>query len=237
MASSWRRRGSQLGYYVLELISSINPRAVAISKVTMRYLPLVKACIPCAVDPDVFKPGGERTRYPSILFVAGTLAGRKRGHLLLRAFQEVREELPHAELTVVCPDDISGTGITSVSDLSPTALAELYRSHWILCSTSSYEGFGVPYVEALASGLPVVTTTNDGAMEVLRSGELGVLTPAAHLGRSMVALLTDEARRHELIDSGINASAMYAVATVASQYERLYDKTAPPRAIAGFPIA
>ncbi len=225
------RRGAQLCYYGLEWVSSVNPLAVAISDATRQYLPLVRATIPCAVDGSAFYPGGERTAEPSILFVAGTLEGRKRGSLLLETFSAIRTALPDARLTIVSRDRVSGPGISCFSGLRAPELGALYRSHWLLCSTSSYEGFGVPYVEALASGLPVVSTPNDGAREVLRDGALGVISSPGDLVRDIVALLSDADRRARLSGCGLAAAGAYSVAAVANQYERLY-----ARAIGGPPV-
>lgn len=220
------RRVAQLGYYGLEWISSVNPNSVSISEGTRRYLPLVRSSIPCAVDGRAFHPGAERSDEPSILFVAGTLEGRKRGQLLLEAFADVRKAVPDARLTIVSSDRVSGPGITCVSRIAAAELGALYRSHWLLCSTSSYEGFGVPYVEALASGLPVVTTANEGAREVLRDGALGVISSPEHLSRDIVALIADGPRRTDLAARGIEAAAGYASDLVAGRYEELYGRVA-----------
>ncbi len=225
-ASRLLRKGSQACYYCLEWISSINPHSVTISEATRRYLPLVGSTIPCAVDGRSFYPGGRRTAEPSILFVAGTLQGRKRGSLLLETFARVRKAVPDARLTIVSPDGVSGPGITSVSGLASEDLGALYRSHWLLCSTSSYEGFGVPYVEALTSGLPVVTTPNDGALEVLQGGALGVVAPPEQLEGAIVGLIGDADRRLLLSAQGVQAAGDYAVEEVARRYERLYERVA-----------
>jgi len=216
------RRAAQFCYYGLEWISSINPHGVANSEGTRRYLPLVRTSIPCAVDGEAFYPGGERTAEPSILFVAGTLQGRKRGSLLLRAFADLRVTMPDARLTIVSSDRVSAPGVTCVSGLTADQLGALYRSHWMLCSTSSYEGFGVPYVEALASGLPVVATPNGGAREVLRDGALGVLSSPENLAGDIAALLRDSDRRGRFAAGGVEAARGYAVDVVARRYEQLY---------------
>ena len=221
-ATSWSRRGAQLAYYVLECISSLNPCSVAISNTTRRYLPLVRSCVPCAFDPLVFFAGAEESEEPSILCVAGTLKGRKRGDLLLRAFEEVRRAIPTARLTIVSRDHAEGPGISREVGLTGEELGNLYRSHWLLCSTSSYEGFGLPYVEAMASGLPIVTTANEGALEVLQGGELGVVTSPKNLGRSIITLLRDPTKRRTLSTRGLEAARPYTVSAVASQYEALY---------------
>lgn len=223
-ATSWLRSVSQLCYYTLEWTSSVNPFSVAISDTTRRYLPLVRGCVPCAFDPSIFFPGGERSPEPSILFVAGTLRGRKRGELLLDAFDEVRRALPDARLTIVSRDQVTRSGVTCISNLNATTLGDLYRSHWVLCSTSSYEGFGVPYVEALASGLPIVTTRNDGALEVLRDGQLGIVCSPNQLAREIVALIRDESQRNRLKSAGLIAAERYSIDVVAREYRRLYEQ-------------
>jgi len=229
-ATRWLRRASQLYYYGLEWISSTNPHTCAISETTRRYLPLIRTCIPCGYDPAVFFPGGERTPHPSILFVAGTLAGRKRGALLLEAFAKVRKGVPGARLTIVSPDRAESPGVTCRSNVGAGELGRLYRSHWMLCSTSSYEGFGVPYVEALASGLPIVTTPNHGAAELLHDGQFGVLAPPDRLPQAIEELFDDEPRRRALAERGLEVARTYSIDVVAERYECMYQKllTRPP---------
>lgn len=223
-AKTWLRALSQACYYALEWPSSVNPFSVAISHRTRRYLPLVKRCVPCAFDPAVFYPGVERSQEPSILFVAGTLQGRKRGGLLLETFDKVRRTVPDARLTIVSRDDVTQPGVTCLSDLNASDLGTLYRSHWLLCSTSSYEGFGVPYVEALASGLPIVTTPNDGALEILRGGELGVVCSPEGLAQEIVALIRDGVRRERLRSTGLIAAERYRIGVVVGEYRKLYNE-------------
>lgn len=62
---------------------------------------------------------------------------------------------------------------------------------------SSYEGFGVPYIEAMACGTPVVATVNDGANEVLSGGAFGKLCQDMDLGNVLLDMLkSSEARCH-----------------------------------------
>ena len=55
-----------------------------------------------------------------------------------------------------------GAGITVLGRLDDEELAREYRAAWVFCLPSSYEGFGIPYAEAMASGTPVVATPNPG---------------------------------------------------------------------------
>jgi phosphatidylinositol alpha-mannosyltransferase len=138
---------------------------------------------------------------PTVLFV-GTWEGRKRGRLLHEVFlREVLPRVPDARLQLVCETPAGPAGSPGVEWLGApddATLAELYSRAWVFCLPSSYEGFGLPYVEAMARGTPVVATPNPGSRHVLTSGRDGLLAPPAQLGAAIVRLLRDEPYRLEL---------------------------------------
>jgi glycosyltransferase involved in cell wall biosynthesis len=228
-----------LGYGLEWLARKRADVTVGISENTKKDLPFLDHVIPPGVDLDVFAPGGEKSVRPSILYVAGTLGGRKRGRLLVEAFHaEVRAALPEAELWVVCPEEVEGSGVrwfgtlgTDASGLA--ALANLYRRAWVFCLPSSYEGFGLPYVEAMACGTAVVATANPGALEILEGGALGVIAEPGELGRRLVALLHDEPRRLDLAARGLGRVERYSLASVALRYEAVFRDLVAARRRAG----
>jgi glycosyltransferase involved in cell wall biosynthesis len=59
------------------------------------------------------------------------------------------------------------SGVRYFHGIPDEALAALYRKAWVFASPSVYEGFGLPYLEAMASGTAVVATANPGSCEVL----------------------------------------------------------------------
>ena len=94
---------------------------------------------------------GEKEPTPTILFV-GTYEHRKRGRLLMEVFaDEVRPTMPDARLWMVCSDAPPAPGVEVLGRLTDEELAERYRRAWVFCLPSTYEGFGVPYIEAMAS--------------------------------------------------------------------------------------
>ena len=194
---------------------------VLVSANTRRWLPWVRTVIPNGVDLRRFHPGSARP-HPSILFV-GTYLRRKRGELLADAFErEVRPALPERELWMVCEDaparPASRCSAASPTTSSPTSIGRA----WVFCLPSSYEGFGIPYIEAMASGCPVVATRNPGAVEVTRNGELGLLVKEESLGDAIVALLQSPEERERLARAGLRASARYGIGAVAAAYEEIY---------------
>ena len=202
-------------------------RVVAVSAGTRRYVPGIELVIPNSVNRDVFCPGPHLNRHlihrhPAILFV-GTLAGRKRGQMLLELFQtQIRPALPEAELWMVAERSVQAPGVVCFQNLDEHALADLYRRAWVFCLPSTYEGFGIPYIEALACGTPVVATPNDGARELLEDGKWGVLAPESELGPTLLSLLKDAPRRQSLAKRGLERAEDFALDQVVDAYEALF---------------
>ena len=75
--------------------------------------------------------------------------------------------IPHPSVTLhVHPDDAT--------------LAALLAEAWVFCYPSIYEGFGIPYIEAMAAGTAIVTSPNAGAGEVLKNGRYGIICDDDH---------------------------------------------------------
>ena len=101
-------------------------------------------------------------------------------------------------------------------------LAELYRKAWVFCLPSTYEGFGVPYIEAMASGTAVVASTNPGAIEVTVNGTCGVIAKDDELAEKIIEILRDSAFRQRLEVVGLKRSQDFSWDTVCSAYEELF---------------
>ncbi len=203
---------------------------VAVSTNTRRYNPFVKKVIPNGVDLDTFHPGGSKSAKPSLLFV-GTMHGRKRGAMLLDLFQtKIRARLPQAEFWAVCEEQVTGDGVRWLGRVTEQELADLYRRAWVFCLPSSYEGFGVPYIEAMASGTPVVAAPNPGAREVTEDGRHGLLANDKELAATLLRVLTDSALRDNLSEAGLKRSRDFSWDRVCTDYESLYAPASQPLA-------
>jgi glycosyltransferase involved in cell wall biosynthesis len=166
-AGSWLRKILQFGVYWQERLTIRTQFCVAISANTQRRYPAIRDVIPNGVDLNRFFPApSEKSSQPSILFV-GTLGGRKRGSLLLEWFiRTIRPARPDAVLWMVTEPGRPAEGVTYFPGIADDGLAALYRRAWVFASPSVYEGFGLPYLEAMASGTAVVATANPGSREV-----------------------------------------------------------------------
>lgn len=219
----WRFKVRMLALALGEFASlAVADLCIANSRRTMRYFPGVRRYIPCGVDLSCFTPGAAKSAKPSILFVGG-MQGKKRGWLMLKTFQEqIRPALPDAELWVVSGEDASGPGVTFHGRVDNDTLVRLYQSAWVFCMPSSYEGFGVPYVEAMACGTPVVATYNDGAREVLSQGRFGRLSSDEGLGETLLELLESSEQRRELAAAGLERAQVFGWPSVVAKYLAAY---------------
>jgi glycosyltransferase involved in cell wall biosynthesis len=145
---------------------------------------------------------------PYVLF-AGTLEPRKNLVRLVRAYRRVALRMPHGlvvagplgwrshrlhrELAVPGPGRVMLTGRVAPSDLDA-----LYRGADAFCYPSLYEGFGLPVLEAMARGVPTLTSTTSSLPEV--AGDAAVLVDPRSvraLAEALEGILTDreEAKR------------------------------------------
>jgi phosphatidyl-myo-inositol alpha-mannosyltransferase len=198
---------------------------VAISENTRKYIPFIRHVIPCGVDLRAFSPGPAKSAVPSLLFV-GTMHGRKRGAMLLDLFlRHIKPAVPQAEFWAVCETKVEGDGVRWFGRVATSELIELYRTAWAFCLPSTYEGFGVPYIEAMASGTPVIAAYNPGAVEVTQDGKSGLLARDDELAAKIAQVLTDPALRQRLTEDGLKRSRDFSWDTVCARYEAVYAGT------------
>lgn len=209
--------------YLLELIGTKQADIVTcISPETQRDFSRELTIIPCGIDLGTFRPGLHKSTQPSILFV-GIVNSRKRGYLVIEAFRnQVLRNFPYATLNVV-RDSIS-IEHAFVRVHGPVPLSQLvrqYQENWLVVLPSSYEGFGLPYVEGMACGTPVMATPNPGARFVLDNGNSGMIVDERNLGEEICRVLADGNMRNHYIKQGLERANQFSIQTVAESYLNL----------------
>jgi phosphatidylinositol alpha-mannosyltransferase len=220
-----RRLFLHLWFFLNEWVAAARATAlVGVSADTLRYYPGRGVVIPNGIDLSALGPDpSAKTSHPTVLFI-GEVESRKRGRLLIEAMRQVRATLPAAELWLVGPAEINEAGCRTFGRADDATLLRLLQSAWVMCLPSAYEGFGRPYIEAMACGTTVVATPNPGARDVLRDGELGVITTPDHLAPALLRVLQAPEERARLEAVALPAVARYDWSVVAAQYEDLYTK-------------
>jgi glycosyltransferase involved in cell wall biosynthesis len=165
---------------------------------------------PHGVDP-VFRPDDAATNGGYLLFV-GAVQARKNPLAALRAADETG--LP---LVVVGPakdaalaDELSRRGASVRGWVTKGELAELYRGAAALVLPTRYEGFGLPVLEAMASGTPVVATPDPALREV--AGDAAVYAEPDEFAAALRRALE---RRGELAAAGLERARLFTWAETA----------------------
>ncbi|PYD00609.1 glycosyltransferase family 1 protein [Microbacterium esteraromaticum] len=141
------------------------------------------------VDVEAFSPRTGAAGEPGYILSVGRLADpRKNLSLLIRAYAIARAEYGVRQRLVLAgrnspPSEVweeirrhnLGDAVDVHSDVSGDGLSALYREADFFAMSSSEEGLGMVMMEAMASGLPVVSTATEGAKVVVGSSEAGVL--------------------------------------------------------------
>ena len=215
---------AQLLIYIQELGSAWwQPNTVGISFNSTRSNPFVRRWIHIGIDRARFYPNPElRNKTPTILFV-GTLGGRKRGDLLLSWFQrQIQPRFPNAILHMVTENGPVISGVHYHKGISEEELILLYQQSWVYASPSCYEGFGMPYLEAMSCGTPVLATPNPGSCEVLANGEFGILSDDLAFSSNLVDLLSQRELRSKYIERGLLRAEELSFERMLDQYEKLF---------------
>jgi glycosyltransferase involved in cell wall biosynthesis len=194
----WTRTYSRL---LLPRIVETATRVIAVSSFTaseaVELLGLDEAkirVVPHGVEPP-FEPEGPAVEGEYALAV-GTVEPRKNLPRAVEAAQSAG-----IELRVVGPEGWGDVGVQSLGFVSDEVLAALYRGAQCLVFPSLYEGFGLPVLEAMACGTPVVTGNFGATAEV--AGDAAVLVDPYDVDGIAAGIQEARRRRDELRAEGL----------------------------------
>jgi glycosyltransferase involved in cell wall biosynthesis len=220
--NQWTRRYSRL--FVPRVAQSARI-VIAISEFTRReLLDLLRIpderirVIPMGVS-DVFAASGPAAEGDYVLAV-GTLEPRKN----LAAAEAAARRLG-VELRVVGEKGWGGVRADGwLGRVSDERLAELYRGARCFVFPSLYEGFGIPVVEAMACGTPVVTSIGGATEET--AGGAAVLVDPRDPASIAAGIEEASARRNELIRLGLDRASAFTWDRVAKATAEVYREAA-----------
>ncbi len=170
-----------------------------------------------------------------ILFV-GLLEPRKNIVTLLQAYQDNRKNLGGTRLVIAgrkgwmynqlqqFVDQLDlGAEVHFTGYVEQADLPAVYNLADVFVYPSIYEGFGLPVLEAMACGTPVITTNISSMPEI--TGEASILVPPEDLtalGGALSSLLADPARRQKAARDGLERAAMFTWQRTARQTFAVY---------------
>jgi glycosyltransferase involved in cell wall biosynthesis len=220
-----------------ELVSHVN---VDPNKITV---------IPNGVDLEAFKPASMQSirvvknkyRLPqNYILYFGTLEPRKNIPGILRAYASLPKELKHTYGLVLAGakgwkyDEIetlyneltaAGEHIRMPGYIDDQDLAALYSGASLFVFPSFYEGFGVPPLEAMACGVPVITANSSSLPEVVgQAGKLIDPLSVSDISAAMQEILTNQTKAHRMAELGLQQAKQYTWDKSTQQLLGLFER-------------
>lgn len=213
--------------------------------------------VPLGIDREAFRPGPEdvgrlaadyRLDLPPdrpILVYVGNELPRKNLVTLVEALAQLkRDGVPFRWLKVGGPGAPAGrdrlrrriadlgleADVSFVERVPDADLARFYRAATVYVQPSVWEGFGLPLLEAMACGAPIVAGRAGSMPEV--SGDAALLVEprsAEELAAGIRTLLEDRDRRDRLREAGLARAAMFSWSATAAGTRAVYESLAAAR--------
>ena len=199
--------------------------------------PLLTVDVPAAVLEKTRRKYGLPERFA--LFV-GAIEKRKNLVNLLEALAKVRKAGEPVDLVLAGREGEAsaevgaamerlglGPAVRALGYLPDPEIRDLYRLARLLVFPSLCEGFGLPLLEAMASGLPAAVSRT-GALPEVGGDAAAYFEPedASDIARVILELLRDEPRRRELAEKGKRRASGFSWADTARRTLAFYERTA-----------
>jgi glycosyltransferase involved in cell wall biosynthesis len=239
------RAASRAGARLADLVLAVSKTVKEDVERHLRLPPERVRAVPLAAAPS-FRPledpagiAAVRGKYglpDRFVLNVGALEPGKNQGTLVRAFHRLTPQDPELGLVIAGPrawryerllrlvDKLGLTDQVRFLDYVPADdLVALYNLAEVFAFPSLYEGFGLPPLEAMACGLPVVASTAPALREVLDDVAL-LVNPqdVVALAEAMAAVLGDQALRSRLRESGLRRAALFSWGRTARETAAVY---------------
>lgn len=179
----------------------------------------------------VIAPNGER-----IIVHASNFRKIKRIQDIVRVFAEVKKQLPSKLLFVGDgPERSMAENLSRELDLGndmrfvgkQEQMEEILAVSDLFLLPSEYESFGLAALEAMAAGVPVISTDVGGLPEININGETGYLSKVgdiADMSRHAIEILKDDAVLNRFKANAVQQAKKFDIRTIVPEYEALYNR-------------
>lgn len=204
--------------------------------------------IPPAVDHGLYYQNRNRgvlKRYgigedEKVILYVGAEEPRKNVQFLINSFSKLKNKIPQVKLLKVGMPNYLGVrekllkqieslnlqkNVIFTGYVSENELAEIYNAVDLFVFPSLYEGFGMPPLEAMACGTPVITSNTSSLPEVV--GDAAIVADPYDLESftdKMYTLLTDQTSRENIIKKGLARSKIFSWEEAARKTRKVYEQ-------------
>ncbi|MGB9133422.1 MAG: glycosyltransferase family 4 protein [Methanosarcina sp.] len=204
--------------------------------------------IPPAVDYNLYYPNRNRKvlkKYrieedEQVVLYVGAEDPRKNVHFLINSFSKLKSKILKVKLLKVgLPNDVGVRGkllkhieslnlqkdVIFTGHVPESELAEIYNAVDLFVFPSLYEGFGMPPLEAMACGTPVITSNTSSLPEVV--GEAAITVDpydVDEFAEEMYEVLTNEEFRKEMMKKGLERSKTFTWDNSAKKMLKVYEE-------------
>jgi glycosyltransferase involved in cell wall biosynthesis len=191
------------------------------------------SAIPNPVTIDIPKKPFEKKK--EVLFV-GRLSFEKRVDLLLSVWNKVSKNYPEWSLRIVGDGEerkkmesmAKGMNLSNVSFEGFQAPKRYYETASIFCMTSSFEGFGLVLVEAMAyEVVPMAFNSYANVSDIIDDGISGILiTPFSieEYAKKLSGLMNDAEKRNEMAKRAKIKSEIFSIENISKKWFELFEK-------------
>jgi glycosyltransferase involved in cell wall biosynthesis len=173
-----------------------------------------------------------------VLYV-GSVDGRKDWLTFMQAFAALRTRVPEVRLVIVghiisgrsrIHEHIQAFNLTDsvfcIGHVSDSELTQLYAGSSLFVYPSWFEGFGLPLLEAMAMGVPVISYRTSSIPEVVGEAAILIDPPFGYedLARAMEQVLTNVAYRDALVERGSRWVKQFSWDRVAEKTMAVYER-------------
>jgi len=202
--------------------------------------------IPPAVDHSLYYPNRNREALEKygigetekVIMYVGAEEPRKNLQFLINSFSKLKNRISHVKLLKVGMPNYIGVrekllkqieslnlqkDIIFTGYVSERELAELYNAVDLFVFPSLYEGFGIPPLEAMACGTPVITSNTSSLPEVV--GDAAIQADPYNVEKfaeEMYKLLVDEELKEEMMRKGLERSKIFSWDASAKKTLKVY---------------
>lgn len=184
--------------------------------------------ISIAIDHDLYKPNRTHDYDPHRILACSRKSQPLKGfHVTVDAVKEVYRRFPRSSLVTFGIEKPAVSGIPSLHFNAPDdqTIAYLYANCGVFVQTSYHEGFGLPILEAMACGAPVVTTKAEGNEEFCIDGKNCVLIEKGDVEgvvKGIIKVLEDQEFAQYISRNGQETAQQYNWTRVMNNLEKVF---------------